>query len=263
MNSNLEKKLNELLKAVANISERLDKLDAKLEKFDRRITNLEHIVEEKIPKLQQELQAKVDNSTLKDLETRIRKIEQQQVNQLNKDIMQESYEKRLNLLIHGIEETDESAWEKRETTLQLVNDFMKRGLQIEDPATIMLTDYHRLPQQPTYKNGTKVTRPIIIKLINSSDKHLIFDSLKNLKQFNNARKLNQQKSVYITEQLPKQFQLERKALLPAFKEAKALKKQTRWRAVNGHYYLFIDNIKVPATEINSVYIGSSKKDLNS
>ena len=255
MNSNLERKLNELLKAVANISERLDKLDAKLEKFDRRITNLEHIVEEKIPKLQQELQAKVDNSTLKDLETRIRKIEQQQVNQLNKDIMQESYEKRFNLLIHGIEETeetDESAWEKRETTLQLVNDFMKRGLQIEDPSTIMLTDYHRLPQHPIYRNDTKVTRPIIIKLINSSDKHLIFGSLKNLKQFNNERKLNQQKSVYITEQLPKQFQLERKALLPAFKEAKALKKQTRWRAVNGHYYLFIDNIKVSATEINRV-----------
>ena len=89
----------------------------------------------------------------------------------------------------------------------------------------MLTDYHRLPQHPVLKNGIKVNRPIIIKLTNSNDKRLIFGSLKNLKQFNNARKLNKQNSVYITEHLPKQFQLERKALLPAFKEAKALKKK--------------------------------------
>ena len=102
---------------------------------------------------------------------------------------------------------------------------MKRGLQIKDLSAIMLADYHRLPQHPVLKNGIKVNRPIIIKLTNSNDKLLIFGSLKNLKQFNNARKLNQQNSVYITEHLPKQFQLERKALLPAFKVAKALKKK--------------------------------------
>ena len=116
--------------------------------------------------------------------------------------MQESYEKRFNLLINGIEETDTSVWEKRETTLQLVQDFMKRGLQIKDPSAIMLADYNRLPQHAVLKNGIKVNRPIIIKLTNSNDKRLIFGSLKNLKQFNNARKLNQQNSVYITEHLP-------------------------------------------------------------
>ena len=135
--------------------------------------------------------------------------------------MQESYEKRFNLLINGIEETDKSVWEKRETTLQLVQDFMKRGLQIKDPSAVMLSNYHCLPQHPVLKNGIKVNRSIIIKLTNSNDKRLIFNSLKNLKQFNNARKLNKQNSLYITKHLPKQFQLERKALLPAFKEAKA------------------------------------------
>ena len=139
--------------------------------------------------------------------------------------MQESYEKRFNLLIYGIEETDTSVWETREATLQLVQDFMKRGLQIKGPSAIMLADYHRLPQHPVLKNGIKVNPPIIIKLTKSNDKRLIFGSLKNLKQFNNARKLNEQNTVYITEHLPKQFQLERKALLPAFKEAKALKKK--------------------------------------
>ena len=167
MNSNIERKLNEVLKAVGNISKRIDKLNEKLQNFDRRITKLEYLVEELM--------------------------------ELKKPT--------------------------RETTLQLVQDFMKRGLQIKGLSAIMLADYHRLPQRPVLKNGIKVNRSIIIKLTNSNNKRLIFGSLKNLKQFNNARKLNQQNSVYITEHLPKQFQLERKALLPAFKEAKALKKK--------------------------------------
>ena len=121
---------------------------------------------------------------------------------------------------------------------------MKCGLQIKDPSAIMLADYHRLPQHPVLKNGIKINRPIIIKLTNSNDKRLIISSLKNLKQFNNARKLNKQNFTYITEHLPKQFQLECKALLPAFKEAKALKKKISWRAENGHYCLYIDNVKV-------------------
>ena len=220
MNSNIERKLNEVLKAVGNISERIDKLNEKLENFDRRITKLEYLVEDKISKFQQELKTKADDSTLNELHLKIRKIEQQQVDQLAKDVMQESYEKQFNLLINGIEETDTSVGEKRETTLKLVQDFMKRGLQIKDPFAIMVADYHRLPQHPVLKNGIKVNRPINIKLTNSNDKRLIFGSLKNLKQFNNARKLNQQNSVYITEHLPKQFQLERKALLPAFKRPK-------------------------------------------
>ena len=233
MNSNIERKLNEVLQAVGNISERIDKLNEKLGNFDRRITKLEYLVEDKISKFQQELKTKADDSALNELHLKIRKNEQQQVDQLAKDVMQESYEKRFNLLINGIEETDTSVWEKRETTLQLVQDFMKRGLQIKD---IMLADCHRLPQHPLLKNGMKVNRPIIIKLTNSNDKRLIFGSLKNLKQFNHAKKLNQQNSVYITEHLPKQFQLERKALLPAFKKAKALKKKTSWRAENDYHY---------------------------
>ena len=48
MNSNIERKLNEVVKAVGNISERIDKLNEKLQNFDRRITKLEYLIEEKI-----------------------------------------------------------------------------------------------------------------------------------------------------------------------------------------------------------------------
>ena len=51
-------------------------------------------------------------------------------------------------------------------------------------------------------------------------------------------------AVYVTEHLPKQFQEERKQLLPRFKEAKRLSKKTFWKAEDGHYALYIDNIMV-------------------
>ena len=62
MNSNIERKLNEVLKAVGNISERIDKLNKKLENFDGRITKFKYLVEEKISTFQQELKTKADVS---------------------------------------------------------------------------------------------------------------------------------------------------------------------------------------------------------
>ena len=85
-------------------------------------------------------------------------------------------------------------------------------------------------------------RPIVIKLTNVIDKRKIFNNLKNLKTFNDERRRNNQSSIYITEHLPKQFQIERKLLLPFFKEAKRRKQKTSWKAENGHYFLYIDGI---------------------
>jgi len=95
--------------------------------------------------------------------------------------MKESYDKRFNLLIRGLDESNDSAWEKAEEILEIVYNFMKEGLQIEEPSSIPLVDYHRLPQRPVYKNNVKVNRPIIIKLSNAYDKRQIFSRLKYLK----------------------------------------------------------------------------------
>ena len=46
--------------------------------------------------------------------------------------MKESYEKRLNILVHGQREA-ESPWEKKEDSLALFRDFMRDGLKIDDP----------------------------------------------------------------------------------------------------------------------------------
>ena len=66
--------------------------------------------------------------------------------------MLESYEKRFNLLIHGIDENFCCAWETREQTKHLVEDFMKEGLKIEDSSKITMAVCHRLPQRIILKN---------------------------------------------------------------------------------------------------------------
>jgi len=69
--------------------------------------------------------------------------------------MQESYNKRLNILIHGIEEDENQVREKRETTIEKFEKFRTDGLNI-DPDNIEVADIHRLPQYPITKNWIKV-----------------------------------------------------------------------------------------------------------
>ena len=182
----MEEKLDRILKGIENLTTRINKLDSKFELFETRLFNLEKTFDDQIYKLDKKLETKVDCTVLENFNLRLLNIEQQQITQQTKDIMQESYDKRLNLLIHGIEESD--AWETLEKTKKLIHNFMKDGLLIDDPSTISLADYHRLPQQPISRNNHKVHRPIIIKLANSTDKKLIFTKLKNLKKYNEIRK---------------------------------------------------------------------------
>ena len=79
--------------------------------------------------------------------------------------MQESYDKRINILNYGIKEDDDNVWEKRERTREKFQDFPVNGLKINDPEDVELVDLHRLPQHPVKVGGTSVDRPIIVKLL--------------------------------------------------------------------------------------------------
>ena len=190
------------------------------------------------------LETKTDRADLIALDKRIQKIVTQQNAQEVKEVMQESYDKRLNVLLHGIEEDGDSMWKTRDVTLQKIQDFMQESLQIVDLTSTTFTDYHRLFQQPVYRNNCKVNRPIIVKLCNSNDKRLFFSKLKNLKQYNESRKTRDFKRHYIIDHLPKLFQQERKSLLPYFKQARRMQQKTISRAHNGHYCMFVDGVKV-------------------
>ena len=125
----------------------------------------------------------------------------------------ESYSKRLNILIHGLPENEESRWEKRETTLEIYKKFLKNTLQIQDPSEIRIAGIHCLPQRPVYRNKKRKCRPIIIKLASAMDKSNIFRLTKHLKKYNDSNceassssgSQSTDLTVYITDHLPRIF----------------------------------------------------------
>ena len=229
----------------------MDKLDQRLDNLETRLNNIEHTFNESIVNVEKQMTNKIDASVEAKFEKRIAILGTKEDRQAEA-AMKESYEKRLNILIHGLEEDRNSAWETRQETLKIIHQFMRKGLNIENPSRFVFADYHRLPQRPLHKNWQKVDRPVIIKLTSAADKHEIFAHLKNLISHNAARKVLNFKVQYVTQHVPKLFQ-ERKQLMPFLKSARLLKKSTQWRAEQGHYVLYVNNKKVnlPADESHS------------
>ena len=60
-------------------------------------------------------------------------------------LMRESYEKRLNIIVHSIMEDQDTPWEKQDKTKSKFKDFLINGLKIKDPNKIEYVDIHRLP----------------------------------------------------------------------------------------------------------------------
>ena len=56
----------------------------------------------------------------------------------------ESFSKRQNILIHGIEKDEKSVWENRDIAIQKLKTFMKDGLEM-DFDKVPIVDFHRLP----------------------------------------------------------------------------------------------------------------------
>ena len=223
--STLEHKLDQIL-------QKHDALEKKVDSFNTRIFKLEN----KIAALERNLTAKEE--TIDILEEKM-EFEKFMIDYEKTAIMQESYNKRLNVLIHVIKEDEGYAWEKREVTVQKFKSSLNDGLNI-NPDGIELVDIHRLRQYRIKKNGKTMHRPIIVKLINTQDKNRIFRLAKNLKTYNETRRSCNEYSpyVYVTEHLPAKFQ-EKKLLLPEFKEAKRNKQSVYWRAIDGNYCLFV------------------------
>ena len=100
--------------------------------FSFRLIKLEKNFDKQSHSLIKNFKTKADCTDLIALNKRIQKIVTQQNTQEVKEVMQESYDKRLNVLLHGIEEDGDSVWETRDVTLRKIHDFMKEGLQIVD-----------------------------------------------------------------------------------------------------------------------------------
>ena len=239
---NLEKKLNEIIKRLNKIEEKISNIDSEINAVSERLNLLEVKFENKSKEVDTILDTKADIDLVKQLSQKIILFEEFQSNCEKALLMKESYDKRLNILIHGIQEDNNNVWEKRVKTIEKFQDFLKNGLKI-NPNEIKLSD---ILQQPITKNGRPVHQLIIVKLLTIHDKNLIFKSAKNLGQYNAMCKESGSTNLntYITDHLPAKFQEQQKLLLSYYKEAKKNKKKTMWKALDGNYTLFIDNKQV-------------------
>ena len=138
----MERKLGKVLRTLENLTERMDKLDFKLETFDNRLSKLESLFNNKIDKLEQALENISNINDIDNIHTKLNKIEQQQIEQESKNLMQESYDKRLNLLIHGLKESNKTDWKTCESTRKTLYKFFQKFFQIKESRTIKLIDCH-------------------------------------------------------------------------------------------------------------------------
>ena len=109
----LDQKLDNLLIVMEGVTSRLDKLDMKFGKLENGINNLERKVEQRYDELKQATDIKILGLTEK-----IKQLENYKADSEKAALMQESCNKRLNILIHGIEEDDDCVWESHKKTLK-------------------------------------------------------------------------------------------------------------------------------------------------
>ena len=115
------------------------------------------------------LSTKLDSETIQKLNEKISTLEKFKLAYDKTTVMQESYAKRLNILVHGIKE--DQHWEKREETVTKFRNFLK--VKLDEPDDFEFVDIHILSQHPISTKGKAIDRPIIVKLLTMEDKSSI------------------------------------------------------------------------------------------
>ena len=75
--------------------------------------------------------------------------------------MLESYQKRISILFHGIEEDQECTWKTRQKTAEKFDHFQYGALKM-NPDDVEKEKVYRLSQRPVKRKEKKVIRPIIV-----------------------------------------------------------------------------------------------------
>ena len=119
--STVVQKLDKLARRFSNIEDRFTNLDSRLSRIEDQISDDEN----KISKLESDL-TKVDETTeiLKSrIDTLQTNMKQFKVQTKHDSLSRDSYSKRFNFLIQGIEEDSSNTWERQEQTEQIFENF--------------------------------------------------------------------------------------------------------------------------------------------
>ena len=103
--ASLENKLDTILTAIDNLVTRTEKIEMKINNFESRHNEIEYGLKSRIDQLEINVKALPSDEDYRNLEKKINRLEHVLQNKSNEDLIRESYSKRLNLLIHGLDET--------------------------------------------------------------------------------------------------------------------------------------------------------------
>ena len=125
----MEQQLKEILATLRIITTKINELDHKIVSLNERLT----AVQLKFSNRCDDIEKKVSNSLneMDEMKAKINELEQFKDLHERTALQNESYSKRLNVLIHGVEEDKKLAWESQDMTTQKLKTIMKEGLETE------------------------------------------------------------------------------------------------------------------------------------
>ena len=157
----MEKKIDAVLSSIKVLTKRVKIIEDKFERYKSRILSIDRRLgqqDEKINNLTYELDTVVKLSDFNEIRDRVKCLEKVADDARREALRQKSYNKRLNLLIHGVDELPDTVWETKLQTHMKVYEVFKEGLKI-DLNSIKLVDIQRLQQRPIYDNQHKRIAP--------------------------------------------------------------------------------------------------------
>ena len=107
----------------SSIDKRFGDFNAKFTDLNKKFSSKINKLEKKRSILETELKTKAAVQAIDDLKKKISQLEQTQHAAKCQELANEAYRKRLNLLIHGLDENE--VWEKKETTLLIFKNFLQ------------------------------------------------------------------------------------------------------------------------------------------
>ena len=202
----LEEKLNDVLKAINKLSGKITSLENKFSIFESRINNIDDKYSEKCSELKAEISALNLNVTHiecistkieTDFNAKFEKLDEkklveaekydalkQRVAKLERDsIMRESYDKRLNVLIHGLKETER---ESKQQSKIIFEAFLKEALNLEHDSIKICTVYISARSRKQIKRSFD---QFIIKLLSTYDKDKLYENISKLKAITKTEQL--------------------------------------------------------------------------
>ena len=104
---------------------------------------------------------KAEAASIEELRERIVFLETFKLNYENAKVTQKSCDKRLNILVQGVKEDSDNAWEKRDRTIEKYEEFLQNGLKIVDPNDVKQrwnrSGFFRLESTGKFQNVRRLT----------------------------------------------------------------------------------------------------------